>query len=443
MGQFVSTRSDIFDKEIINELQTLQDKAPPFSAADAKRIISRELKRPYDEVFTNFKDKPLASASISQVHRAKLISNNKEVVIKVRRPYIRNYFDRDFTTLQMIFEFASMFNNRSIQDSKLLLNDCYKYLYEELCFENELLNLQRFENILKYDGDIIIPEVYPEFSTSKIITMEYVPSTKIGNVAGVDRSHLATVLMECFIKQILEHGVIHADPHPGNIGITADGRIVLYDFGQVIALDEVFVKNVKPLLFSVYERDVDSVAEIMIKTKTIVLTRSLDKKVTRSFVAKIIQYFETVDFKEFQLDMINSDFEDMDMPFKVNSKLVMVFRSLSLLEGICKELDSEFSYFKVINTIMSEVFFDMDYIDHRARKDLTSLFEVNPNEQMTTLQSTIDDNNKKQTKQLNSTLTQYQYMMGGLLLMNVWDIENIPRSMAFAGALFYFLFKIK
>ena len=442
IGQFVSTRSDIFDQEMIEELQTLQDKAPSFSIDEAKNIISEELGCPFEEVFSDFDSVPLASASISQVHRAKLRSNGNEVVVKVQRPYIANYFDRDFTTLKMIFSYLEIFNSRSVQDSKMLLDDCYRYMYEELSFENEVQNLQKFAEILKDNSEIIVPKVYPQHSSSKIITMEYIPSKKIGRMEGVDRSSLASVLMECFIKQILEHGIIHADPHPGNIGITDSGKLVLYDFGQVTRLDEVFVKSVKPLLFSVYERDIESVTEIMIKTQAIILTKPLDKKVLKGFIGQIIQYFEKVDFKEFQLSMINSDFDDMELPFKINSKLIMVFRSLSLLEGICKDLDPSFSYFKVINALMSDVFFDMDYIDHRARKDLFSLFEINPNEQMETFQTSMEETNKKNLKKMNTTISQYKNIVTVLMLVNVWDFHDLPKSLVFTSGFIFLMLKV-
>lgn len=442
MGQFVSTRSDIFDKEVIEAMQTLQDRAPPFPADDAKQIISEELGKPFDEVFCDFDEVPLASASISQVHRAKICATGKEVVVKVQRPFIAEYFDRDFTTLQMIFRFAGIFNSRSVQDSKLLLDDCYKYMYEELSFLNEVQNLQKFQEILKYNSEITVPLVYPEYSSPKIITMEYVPSKKIGRLEGVDRSLLASVLMECFIKQIIDHGIIHADPHPGNIGVTTNGKLVLYDFGQVTKLEEIFVKSVKPLLFSVYEKDIDSVADIMIKTKSIILTKPLDKKVMRGFISKIVQYFETVDFKEFQLSMINSDFDDMELPFKINSKLIMVFRSMSLLEGICKDLDPDFSYFKVINMLVGDVFLDMDYIDHRARKDLFSLFEVIPNEQMETFQTNLEENNKKHEKKMNSTLQQYKNIMITLMLLNIWDFHDLPKSLIFTSGFIFLMLKV-
>lgn len=443
IGQFVSTRSDIFDKTMIEELKTLQDRAPPFDAYIAKEIISRELGKPYDDVFVDFEDEPIASASISQVHKARLRTNNQLVVVKVQRPYIKEYFDRDFATLQYFFSVAGIFDSRSINDSRMLIDDCYSYLYEELSFENELANLKTFRKMLKTNTEIVIPKSYSKYSTSKIITMEYVPASKIATVKGVNSDLLSSMLMECFMKQILEQGMVHADPHPGNIGLTKDGKIVLYDFGQVTKLDEDFTKNVKTLLFAVYERDVDAVTDILIKSKAIIMTQPMETATIRNLIEQVIKYFETVDFKEFQLSMIESDLE-LTLPFKINPKLVMMFRSLSLLEGICKDLDPNFSYFKVIDMLMKDVFLDMDYIDHRARKDFLGLFEPVTNVQMETIQKTINTNNKNYMKSMNNTVQDYQKVLVLLLAMNVWDFENAPKMFAMvAGTFIYLIIKVR
>ena len=148
IGQFVSTRSDIFEKDVIEELKSLQDNTPNFSVEEAKQIIYEDFGCPCEEIFLDFSSEPIASASISQVHRAKLLSTGQEVVVKVQRPYIRGYFNRDFATLKTLLDFGDIFQHRGIQDTKLLLDDCYKYLYEELSFENEIKNIKMFEKII-------------------------------------------------------------------------------------------------------------------------------------------------------------------------------------------------------------------------------------------------------------------------------------------------------
>ncbi len=268
--------------------------------------------------------------------------------------------------------------------------------------------------------------------------MEYVPSKRLSDAKGVDKSLLSSQLMECFIKQIIEHGVIHADPHPGNVGISKDGKIVLYDFGQVAKLDETLWSNVKTLMFSVYERDVNTVTDILLKTKAIIPTKSMDTKVLKKLVEQVISYFETVDFKEFQLSMLDDTEFGFELPFKINPKLIMVFRSLSLLEGICKELDPDFSYFKVMDLLMSDVFLDVDYINHRAKKDFATIFDTSTTSQIEVLQNTLEQNNKTYIKQVNNRMKEYEQIIGLFFMFSMFDIHNIPKTIIM-GLIFGFV----
>jgi ubiquinone biosynthesis protein len=443
IGQFVSTRSDLFDKEIIDELSTLQDRTPAFSTDIAKSIITEDFGMPWNDIYTDFSIHPIASASISQVHRAKLVKTGEDVVVKIQRPYIREFFDRDFSTLKLLMEVGQIFQQRSFNDTKTLLDDCYQYLYNELSFQNEIENIARFQTIFKDNIEIIVPRVYPEYCTSRVITMEYIESSKINsNIPTIDKSLTATLLMESFLKQILDHGIIHADPHPGNIGIAEDGRIVLYDYGQVILLDKEFIDNVRPMLFAIFEKDVDTLITLLVKTKTILFTEETETETFTFIIQQVLRYFETVDIQEFQMSVVNRNLE-LDLPFKINPKIIMVFRSLSLLEGICKELDPEFSYFKVINRLMGGVFFDMDYLDHRAKKDFISLFETNTVEtaKYEKLKLETDEKTKKSVKNMSENVQQYKNAMIVLFILGTWDVSNIPQSMLmglFATG-FYFL----
>jgi predicted unusual protein kinase regulating ubiquinone biosynthesis (AarF/ABC1/UbiB family) len=476
IGQFVSTRSDLFDKDVIKELATLQDRTPSFSIDIVHDIISEDFGKPWQDVFDYINPSPLASASISQVHQARLRTTGEEVVIKIQRPFIQEYFDRDFATLQFLLDIAcKTLQQRSLYDTKLLLDDCYEYLYEELSFENEIGNIQKFMDIFKDDDEIVVPKVYEKWSTSRVITMEYIPSEKIG-VAKVkmDKSLTAVMLMESFLKQILEHGIIHADPHPGNLGVTKNGRVVLYDYGQVVELDKVFLDNVKPMLFAIYERDVNTVMSLLLKSKAITLKESVDKKSFIFIIEKVLKYFENTNINEFQMSVVNQGIE-LDLPFKINPKLIMVFRSLSLLEGICKNLDPDFNYFSVFDRIMGDVFLDMDYLDHRARKDIFSFLEglvrTNPttftvanmkpassvdveNMMMNTMGNS-SNGNITDTKNVNSKITPanlqrsvniYQNALMAMLLCGLWDMGDIPKSLGMIACsltLYYTIFLSK
>lgn len=364
LGQFISTRPDIFDEDLITELRGLQDNVPSFSYDIATDIVRREIGH---DVFKTFDERPIASASISQVHKATLLGSGETVAVKIQRPFIKEYFDKDFETLVKIFDFAGMFNIRSINDTKILLEQCYGYLYEELSFDKELKNATLFTKIVEKYPNVVVPRPLGGLCTSKILTMQYIPSTKVNDVRN---GELSLELMRFFIEQVIDHGVIHADPHPGNIGVTTDGKIVLYDFGQISTLNKKIVASIKPLIFAIFDRDVKEVTSILIDSEAIILTSSNKgtQEVVEEFVNMVLMYFEKLDIKSFSLSSNMS----LDPPFKINPQLILVFRSLSLLEGICKQLDPKFSYYNVVEAFIGDMFLDYEYIEHRARKDLSN-----------------------------------------------------------------------
>jgi predicted unusual protein kinase regulating ubiquinone biosynthesis (AarF/ABC1/UbiB family) len=383
LGQFISTRPDIFDEDLIAELRILQDNVPSFSYDIATEIVRAEVGH---NVFQTFEERPIASASISQVHKATLVDSGETVAVKIQRPYIKEYFDNDFDTLVKIFDFAGMFNIRSINDTKMLLEQCYSYLYEELSFDNELKNATLFTKIVEKYPNVIVPRPLGRLCTSRVLTMQYIPSTKVNEVKNRD---LSLELMQFFIEQVIDYGVIHADPHPGNIGITDDGKIVLYDFGQVSSLNSKIVASIKPLIFAIFDRDVKEVTSILIDSEAIILTSSTKgtRKIVEDFVNMVLMYFEKLDIKSFSL---SSDMS-LDPPFKINPQLILVFRSLSLLEGICKQLDPKFSYYNVVEAFIGDMFFDYEYVEHRARKDLSTFF--NGVDESVEPQQTVDTQN--------------------------------------------------
>ncbi len=432
IGQFISSRSDLFDKEVAKELQALQDNTPPFGSETARNIIKSELGVDVVEIFDCFDDKPLASASISQVHKAKLKSTGEWVVVKIQRPDVKESFEQDFATLNSILSAASFAQDRTINDTQILLKTNYDFMLDELSFQKELANIKQFRQMFEGNSAIIIPKPIDEYCTKKVLTMQYIPSNKLYRVIGIERrKELAKQLMEVFLRQVIEHGCIHADPHPGNIGITKEGQLVLYDFGQVSNLDTELSTNLRTLLFSVYDRDINYITEMLIKSKAIILVNpNVDRKSIKKLVGQVLKYFQTVDFNEFQLSMLENNEFGFELPFKVNPKLIMVFRSLSILEGMCKELDPSFSYFDVINEIISDVFFDMDYIGHRARKDFIKMFDdVSTQPHLDVLQENMEKNNKTMTRNMDKSLQDYKVLMVSTMCISLLDAEllHIPK----------------
>ena len=416
LGQFISSRPDIFDAALITELKSLQDNVDPICFSAVQRIVSEQIGL---DKFSYFSEEPIASASICQVHLATLASTGESVAIKVQRPYIREFFDRDFQTLSALFDVLSHLKLRSIQDSRLLLDQCYHYLYEELDFKNELANTNSFYSIVSnaYPG-IIVPRPYASISTSKVLVMEYVPSTRI--VMDENRPTMGVELMEFFLEQVVNYGIIHADPHPGNMGLTSDGRVVLYDYGQVSRLDPQLIQNIKPLLFAIYDRDVKDITDLLIKSQAIILQENADIVIIRGFIASVISYFEDLDFSKFTL----SEDLALDPPFKINPQLILVFRSLSLLEGVCKSLDADFSYFKVIESVISKLFFDFDYIEHRIVKDTKRLLGTDePEIKQPPPPKPVPDQSEVQNVKMMNTLSSF-VLVNIALQVSQYPIEN-------------------
>lgn len=393
IGQFISTRPDVFDSNVVAEMQSMQDAVPSFHVRHVKDIIREELGVPVNEIFTEFENTPIASASISQVHRARLRSNGKMVVVKVQRPFIRDYFDSDFDSIARVINVLDMLTsgsaNRQIKDTKTVIDECYNLLYQELSFTEEVKNMLTYQKSLKLlseeyaEGgggddqqmalDVRIPRVYRSMCTDRVITMEYMPSNKINT--SRDRRHSAS-LMLFFMQTIIKHGIIHGDPHPGNIGyVPGTDVVVMYDLGQMVKLDPVFMRGVKPLMFSIYDRDVDHICKLLVESRTLIPTSpKFEQRQLYPFITQLIQYFENVDFAEFKVSLMqsavlnNSDLEN----FRINPQLIMLMRSLALLEGTCKNIDPSFSYFDIIASLRNE--FMMEALDHKGRKVFNDMF---------------------------------------------------------------------
>lgn len=394
IGQFISTRPDVFDSDVVAEMQTMQDAVPSFHASVVKDIIREDLGVPVHEMFADFEDVPIASASISQVHRAKLRCNGNKVVVKVQRPFIRDYFDSDFKSIGSVLDFLDVVvgsSNRQIKDTKMVVDECYNFMYQELSFQQEVKNMLAYQKALKlmdadyeHDNDnnddddrnprirVRIPRIYKSMCTDRVITMEYMPSNKMNTSSDVRHS---TQVMQFFMQTIIKHGIIHGDPHPGNIGyVPGTNLVVMYDLGQMVKLDPVFMRSVKPLMFSIYDRDVKHISKLLVESRTLIPTSpKFQESQLYPFITQLIQYFENVDFAEFKMSMMQSTILATDLQnFRINPQLIMTMRSLALLEGTCKNIDPSFSYFDAIESLRNE--FLMEALDHKGRRVFNDVF---------------------------------------------------------------------
>ncbi|MBW1931370.1 MAG: AarF/ABC1/UbiB kinase family protein, partial [Deltaproteobacteria bacterium] len=219
MGQILSTRPDLLPVEFIQELGKLQDHVPPFEYAQAKDIIERELGVPLGQLFKDFEETPLASASIGQVHRARLVDGD-EVVVKVQRPGIRKTIEVD---LEIMLHLATLMEKHlegwDIQRPPRIVEEFARTLEKELDYTIEAAHTERFAMQFIGDTTVYVPKIYREATTSRVLTMEYVSGIKASEIArldeaGYDRREIARRGFDLIMKQIFVHGFFHADPHP-------------------------------------------------------------------------------------------------------------------------------------------------------------------------------------------------------------------------------------
>lgn len=241
-GQSLSTRPDLLPEEFVAELEKLQDELPPVPCEQILRIIAEELGRPVNELFEDFDAVPLAAASIGQVHRA-ILTDGREVVLKVRRPGI---VEQIRTDTEVLTDLATLAEHRTSWGKKYgvreVVEEFARSLEEQLDFVLEGRYADLFRERLPADGGIYVPEIHWSLTTERVLTMEYVETIKISHVqelelARHDLPMLARSLLDYVFRQALLGGLFHADPHPGNIGVRADGTLVFVDFGLVGFLD--------------------------------------------------------------------------------------------------------------------------------------------------------------------------------------------------------------
>lgn len=258
LGQLLSTRADLLPGPYLDALARLQDQIEPFSYEEVERIVSGELGVRLSKAFADFEPTPLAAASLSQVHRA-YMRDGRAVVVKVQRPNIRDLIVGDLEALGEIAHFLDLHTElgRRYEFDNMLVN-LRKSLLRELDFTIEANNLHTIGQNLAEFEDIVLPEPIDDFTTTRVLTMEYISGKKITalnplRLLEIDGSTLADQLFRAYLKQFLIDGLFHADPHPGNVFVTDDDRIALLDVGMVGRMTRTFQDNLLRLLLAISE----------------------------------------------------------------------------------------------------------------------------------------------------------------------------------------------
>jgi predicted unusual protein kinase regulating ubiquinone biosynthesis (AarF/ABC1/UbiB family) len=348
IGQSLSTRIDFFPPIYTEALSQLQDRVPAFSDLEAMSIIEAELGASISTLFAQFDRIPIAAASLGQVHRAKL-RTGVEVVIKVQRPGLRRLFELDFHVIEKLLWWLDRLlpTKRSIE-LRAIYQEFFTLLFQEIDYTNEGQNADRFRSNFKANKLVVAPTIYWDYTTSKVLTMSYLPGIKIDDrvtleACGFNPKQINQLGICCYLKQLLVDGFFQADPHPGNMAIMADGRLVVYDFGMMAELKHISTDLMIGTFWAVIKKDGVAVTDNLIEMGLIEQVE--DMRPIKRVIEFLVERFtdKPVDLKEF--DRIKSEITALfiQQPFQMSPEMSFILKALSTLDGIARTLDPEYN----------------------------------------------------------------------------------------------------
>lgn len=360
VGQLFSTRADLFPSEYVEELSKLQDRVPAFSYEKVEALVRQELGKPTHQLFRRFEPTPLAAASLGQVHKAQLHSG-EEVVVKVQRPGLKQLFTIDLSILKQI---ARYFQNHPRwgkgRDWMGIYEECCRILWEEADYLNEGRNADAFRRNFRHSPEVRVPRVYWRYTSLRVVTLEYIPGIKISHyealeAAGCDRKVLARLGAETYLQQLLRDGFFHADPHPGNLAVTPEGKLVFYDFGMMGRIQANVRQKLMETLFGIAEKNAGRVMQSLIELGALAPTG--DMSPVRRSIQYMLDHFMEDPFEEQSVAAISDDLYEIayDQPFRFPATFTFVMRAFSTLEGVGKGLDPDFNFMEVARPFAMEI----------------------------------------------------------------------------------------
>ncbi|MBC6989339.1 ABC1 kinase family protein [Hymenobacter sp. BT491] len=353
LAQALSNRPDLLPEPLIDEFQKLQSDVPPFDVQMAKQIIEQELGRPISEVFTEFDDVPLGSASIGQVHRARLLTG-EAVVIKVQRPDVQEKVRTDLNLLHELVRLTAGFlRNQGLSNPQDIVDAFERSMMKELDYTSEARSMEQFRKLYESYTTFYIPKPYREFSTAKILIIEFVSGCKISDKQqllawGLSPEKVAETGMDIYLTQIFEFGIFHADPHPGNVLVRPDGTLVLIDFGMVGKLTKQQKYAFAGVFIGMARQDARSMA---LNFRRLALTADIpDMRAFEADLTDLIEDFTMLDVKEMSMSDLADRLQIIiyDYKLQVPGAVFLILRALVILEGIGKVLHPSFNTFEFV-----------------------------------------------------------------------------------------------
>ncbi|MEY4520648.1 MAG: hypothetical protein RLZZ499_3248 [Cyanobacteriota bacterium] len=359
VGQALSTRPDLIRKDFLDELTKLQDQLPPFPNHIAFDIIELGLERSISEVYREFSPNPIAAASLGQVYKA-VLHSGETVAVKVQRPKLRPQLSLDLYLMRLLASWVEPWLPLNLgHDLALIVDEFGLKLFEEIDYLNEAQNAEQFAANFAGDPEVKVPVIYHQYCNNFVLTLEWIDGIKLTDLekleaAGLDADNLVRIGVTSGLRQLLEYGFFHADPHPGNLFATLDGRMAYIDFGMMDQLSESMKETIASAVVQLINRDYEGLAQDFVNLGF--LTPDTDIKPIIPALEAVLGNAIGESVGNFNFKTITDEFSELmyEYPFRLPAKFALIIRSLVTQEGLALSLNPDFKIVEVSYPYVSQ-----------------------------------------------------------------------------------------
>jgi len=375
LGQLLSTRPDLLPKNYVKELTRLQDKVPPAPYEEAKKVIEKEI-GPIEEYFDEFKENAVKGASLGQVYRAKI--DGEEVAVKVNRPNIDKLIEMDISIVNSFMPFAKkILGPARAYSTENIIKEFGKVLKQEMNYQREANYMEEIRENFKKSRKVKIPKVKHSHTTKKVLTMEYIPGTKIKEPEKIKKMNVspkkvANTVVNAYLQMVIRNGVFQADPHPGNIAVTEDGSIVIYDFGMSGEITYTTKQKITRLYLALARKDTRGIIRSLIDLGTLKPGVRIDilEKIAQEQLKQL-----TEEREEWRAEEILQSAQQImyEYPFRIPEHLALLIRMAVIIEGECKKLDPNFNFIRATKRYIRRKGIEKEQVERKFKENMIDL----------------------------------------------------------------------
>ncbi len=374
LGQLIASRPDLVPEDIYGEFKKLLDEVPPFPYEEVKRLVEAELKAPLSEIYGDFEKRPMAAASIAQVHRAAL-RDGTPVVVKIQRPHIERIIDTDIELMYIMAKLLDRYVPETrIYDPVGIVDEFSRAIRKELDFTLEASNMVKISQNFRGDGRVVIPKVFWDYTTSKVLTIERIDGTRIDDLEtlekrGIDCRKVALLLTDVFFMQIFRYGLFHGDLHAGNIFVIDEDRLGFVDFGIVGRVSEDMLDRLAKVFMAVVKGDYRIVVDTYLEMGLV--PEQTDIEALKRDYRDLLDTYLSKPLKEAKLGELLMDYTKIASHYKIKlpTDLVLLDKCILELEGLVRQLNPDLNTLEVAERYAGELM-KMRYSPSRMAREV-------------------------------------------------------------------------